>query len=1724
MPLTATKSAYTEGESITISASATGPAGTSSTIALFVSGISPSDTSASLAGSPGNYSISKPISFGTTGIGSATFTIPILDDGVVEGTENWSLQFRDGSVLNLSVADQSALPDTIPPTVQTFSPAAASNGISLGSNITLTFGEAVQKGVGDIELRAGSATGSLVESFNVATSSKVTVSGATLTLDPTSDLIHSTRYFIVLPSGVVKDFSNNNYGGTSSYEFTTISTDTSPPTILNFSPSIAAIDVSTNADLVIKFSEAIQRGAGLVSLREGSATGRIIEQYDSALSSQLSFYGPWLKINPSSDLSSNTKYFVTISDRAIKDSSDNYFPRTSDYEFATRPRSAIQLGTNSLPTFNNGSGAVALPSVSIASWSEEPVFRIFDVAIQSDSSIFIAGWVQSGTGADLALARYDRDGKIDPTFSGDGKLTQTVFPYIKPNPNSAVAYSVIAQDDGKVVLGGAARASDGITWAATLVRYNVDGSLDSTFSNDGLVTSVISGGSEFSRIAIQPDGRILAAGFCKVGSGENIYVARFNQDGTFDTAFGKNKSGIITTAVGSGSDRAYDIALQADGKIVVVGNAVILRYTATGDLDTSFSSDGIASASAVGSARRIAMQEDGKILVAGSSGVSSIQNFLLRCNADGTLDTSFDGDGVLYFPTENGTRFPDLDLQLDGKIVVCTGSAVFRLNQNGTLDLGFGSDGSIQVSASQCEIQSDGRLVISDKSLVRYLQNGTLDTTFGGASSLATKELSYVEGGPSFVLAESVVISDLNLNQLETYQGSSISLIRHGGANSSDVFSIKDITSPIIDGTPISIGTVVKNSNGELKIVFDQNSNQAAVNQLLQRIEYKNTSNSPDLSVLIDWTFSDGNEGTQGTGGEGTIVDTIKIDIIPSNDSPSGSVNILGVAREGQTLFADGALVDADGLGSIQYSWRSGDTFLSTGSYYNLKESDVGRQITVTASYADGFGTSESVTSSPIGSVIADVNHQPVGDVILSGTPKQGETLSVGNTISDLDGLGTIIYTWKSGSAIVGNGLNYVLTQSDVGKQITVAASYTDVFGAAENVTSAATAMVENVNDAPVLSQSTPRLLRTMVGQTNPIGQTIASFLGTSLSDPDGVEAEGIAVFEVNGASGKWQYLLAGGSTWVDLGDVSESSALLLDSSDYVRWHPTGDSATTAELIYFGWDQTTGDAGSRANVTERGGATAFSVVSDTATLQVVEAIYADTSFTLADGDTKLVLTGTAAINGTGNALDNDISGNSGVNTLSGLGGNDTLKGGAGNDVLDGGSGIDTADFSDKTLSVTVNLRSPAMTMVRVGNVNEDRLRNIENLIGGSGNDSLTGNAQVNVLLGGSGNDTLDGGAGADRLVGGAGEDIFVIDHSGDVVTELAGEGIDLIRTILTQIDLIDYDHIENLTYTGRSNSTLIGSDIDNVIRGGSRTDIIEGGAGSDTLYGGDGADLLFGYYDHDDADINGGDNAFSDAAFEHERANSVDWLYGGRGNDIYLFDQLVNTPVVIEYRGEGTDTILGDVAHYAMTDNVENYINDGCICVDGVLQYIEIRGNGLNNIIRSSPNWDLIPDTAGLDWVATNIKKLLDSTSDFESSERFFGMAGNDTLLGGAGDDYLSGGEGRDRLTGGTGADQFVFDAALNRSANVDTVTDFVSGQDKIVLDSNVFSRFSLGEDVSEHFSATGRAVDVDDYLIYSASNKTLYYDADGSGSGAAVVFAVLTGVSSLSSNDFLTM
>jgi uncharacterized delta-60 repeat protein len=297
--------------------------------------------------------------------------------------------------------------------------------------------------------------------------------------------------------------------------------------------------------------------------------------------------------------------------------------------------------------------------------------RVRSVAIQSDGKIVAAG---EGFGSlwDFALARYNTDGTLDTSFDSDGKVT-TVF-----GASNDRVYSVAIQSDGKIVVAGVSYTGSSNDFA--LVRYNTDGSLDTSFDSDGKVTTDFGGGNDqaFS-VAIQSDGKIVAAGNSRNGNWD-FALARYNTDGSLDTSF--DSGGKVTTDFGGGNDRAYSVAIQSDGKIVAAGYSsngsnndfALVRYNTDGTLDTNFDSGGKVTTDFGGGddqAYSVAIQSDGKIVVAGLSYTGSNNGFaLVRYNTDGTLDTSFDSDGKVTTAI-GGTndRAYSVAIQSDGKIV-----------------------------------------------------------------------------------------------------------------------------------------------------------------------------------------------------------------------------------------------------------------------------------------------------------------------------------------------------------------------------------------------------------------------------------------------------------------------------------------------------------------------------------------------------------------------------------------------------------------------------------------------------------------------------------------------------------------------------------------------------------------------------------------------------------------------------------------------------------------------------------------------------------------------------------------------------------------------------------------------------------------------------------------------------------------------------------------------
>lgn len=350
------------------------------------------------------------------------------------------------------------------------------------------------------------------------------------------------------------------------------------------------------------------------------------------------------------------------------------------------------------------------------------------VAIQSDGKIVVAGSTLVSSVHKVAVLRYKTNGSLDSTFDSDGIVITDVSPGY-----DSEASSVAIQPDGKIVIGGTENVR------SFVARYNTDGSLDNTFDGDGIAK--IPFGTSSTRInalRLQPDGKILAAGLITVAIFNNAFAAaRLNADGSLDNSF--NGNGKVITDIGSGNDEGLGAAIQADGKIILVGlsfrnstnlDFALVRYNTNGSPDSTFDADGIVrttigiDAIAFG----VAVQANGKIVVAGARKVSSNFDFTtVRYNTNGSLDSTFDADGIAVRSFGNGDDMAGSVLvQPNGKIISGGRTANSSLgdfalvcyNTNGSLDSTFSGDGVATTPFGagsdfimSLALQADGKIV-----------------------------------------------------------------------------------------------------------------------------------------------------------------------------------------------------------------------------------------------------------------------------------------------------------------------------------------------------------------------------------------------------------------------------------------------------------------------------------------------------------------------------------------------------------------------------------------------------------------------------------------------------------------------------------------------------------------------------------------------------------------------------------------------------------------------------------------------------------------------------------------------------------------------------------------------------------------------------------------------------------------------------------------------------
>ncbi len=512
----------------------------------------------------------------------------------------------------------------------------------------------------------------------------------------------------------------------------------------------------------------------------------------------------------------------------------------------------------------------------------------------------------------------------------------------------------------------------------------------------------------------------------------------------------------------------------------------------------------------------------------------------------------------------------------------------------------------------------------------------------------------------------------------------------------------------------------------------------------------------------------------------------------------------------------------------------------------------------------------------------------------------------------------------------------------------------------------------------------------------------------------------------------------------------------------------------------------------------------------------IDTVQASVSWTLGAELEHLTLLGSAALNATGNAAANVLTGNAGANVLAGLKGADTMIGGQGDDtyVVDHAGDVITELAGEGTDTVATTLKDYALG---------DHVENLRltGVLAGVAWRSATGNALANVLTGSGQADLLDGLAGADTMIGSRGNDLYRVDHAGDVVTELAGEGSD---TVQTAVSYTLGATLENLQLLDGA-AVGVGNALDNLLYGRDGADRLEGLAGNDTLFDADeAADTLLGGAGNDVYVVDTGDVITENASegtdevqvaadytlganLENLRLGQIDglaaafagtgnalantlWgtdddnvldggagkdrLLGGKGHDVYVVDDSGDT--VVENAGEGLDTVKTALAAWTLGANVENLtLLDGTAASQGT-------GNALDNVL--------------------------------------LGNAGANTFNGSGGNDTLVGGRGADILTGGTGNDLFCFGAADQAT---DTVKDFASKADRLVFLGADFGGLAAGAPGAGQFvSAKGNhnATQTGPQFIYDASTGGLWFDADGTGAQAAWQVATLSNKAAIVATD----
>jgi Ca2+-binding RTX toxin-like protein len=453
------------------------------------------------------------------------------------------------------------LADSSNPIPIIFTPFDTQNNVALGSNIDVTFSEAIKFGSGNIEIHQGSANGTLFASYSVdSPGSNLNISDTVLTINPTNNLAENTNYYVTFANGSIQDLAGNNFYGITTYDF--ITQDTTAPQVSTFSPTDGATGVAVGSNIVLTFNEAIKKGTGTIVLKSGSANGPTVETFDAANSTRITASGSTLTINPTNDLVSNTKYFVTFASGTVKDLANNNYIGTSTYDFTT-----------------------AAPATNIINKTT--------AGNLSSSASALGNATSTGTGADLIVINAPTSLATANTINGQAGVDEIRFTSTTAGQTLVLGAGVTNVENLTI---GTGTASSAITSGTAAVNVNASAVLAgmTITGNDG--NNVITGTKGNDTINAGAGNDIINGGTgtdrLTGGAGDDTYVV----DSTTD---------IITEAANAGTDLVqssvtFSLAAIANlenltltGTAAINGTGNALNNTITGNTGNNTLDGGI---------------------------------------------------------------------------------------------------------------------------------------------------------------------------------------------------------------------------------------------------------------------------------------------------------------------------------------------------------------------------------------------------------------------------------------------------------------------------------------------------------------------------------------------------------------------------------------------------------------------------------------------------------------------------------------------------------------------------------------------------------------------------------------------------------------------------------------------------------------------------------------------------------------------------------------------------------------------------------------------------------------------------------------------------------------------------------------------------------------------------------------------------------------------------